>query len=169
MTQPGDRELTAREREVLTLAAQGYHDWQIGERLLVTPATVQTHLRLIRRAIGARKREDTAVWWARQLSAEERRRWQDSPAGQQFSNGLAQLSPAEVQVLGSLCDDPLISNDSLARPRGVNGGTVKKQIIGIMDKCCGKESPYRSRVALLFGAEIFGARLAERRAACTRD
>ena len=47
---PGDRsieELTEREREVLALMAEGLTDRGIGERLFVTPKTVETHVRHI--------------------------------------------------------------------------------------------------------------------------
>ncbi len=40
-------ELTAREREVLALMAEGLTDKGIGERLFVTPKTVETHIRHI--------------------------------------------------------------------------------------------------------------------------
>jgi DNA-binding NarL/FixJ family response regulator len=40
-------ELTAREREVLALLAEGLTDRGIGERLFVTPKTVETHIRHI--------------------------------------------------------------------------------------------------------------------------
>ena len=47
---PGDgclEELTEREREVLALMAEGLTDRGIGERLFVTPKTVETHVRHI--------------------------------------------------------------------------------------------------------------------------
>lgn len=40
-------ELTTREREVLALMAEGLTDKGIGERLFVTPKTVETHIRHI--------------------------------------------------------------------------------------------------------------------------
>jgi DNA-binding NarL/FixJ family response regulator len=40
-------ELTPREREVLALMAEGLTDRGIGERLFVTPKTVETHIRHI--------------------------------------------------------------------------------------------------------------------------
>ena len=40
-------ELTAREHEVLALMAEGLTDRGIGERLFVTPKTVETHIRHI--------------------------------------------------------------------------------------------------------------------------
>lgn len=45
-------ELTAREREVLELLAQGLTDRGIGERLWLTPKTVETHIRHILSKLG---------------------------------------------------------------------------------------------------------------------
>jgi DNA-binding NarL/FixJ family response regulator len=45
---PSDRdlsELTPREREILTLVAQGLSDRGIGRRLWLAPRTVETHIR----------------------------------------------------------------------------------------------------------------------------
>jgi DNA-binding NarL/FixJ family response regulator len=39
--------LTTREREVLGLAAEGFHNEQIGQRLFISPKTVKTHLQNI--------------------------------------------------------------------------------------------------------------------------
>ena len=45
-------ELTAREREVLSLMAEGLTDRGIAERLFVTPNTVETHVRHIIAKLG---------------------------------------------------------------------------------------------------------------------
>jgi ATP/maltotriose-dependent transcriptional regulator MalT len=45
-------ELTAREREVLTLVAQGLSDAEIGERLVVSPHTVHRHVANVRTKLG---------------------------------------------------------------------------------------------------------------------
>ena len=45
-------ELTAREREVLALMAEGLTDRGIGERLFVAPKTVETHIRHIFAKLG---------------------------------------------------------------------------------------------------------------------
>lgn len=45
-------ELTAREREVLSLMAEGLTDRGIAERLFVTPKTVETHIRHIFSKLG---------------------------------------------------------------------------------------------------------------------
>ena len=44
-------ELTAREREVLALVAEGLTDRGIAERLWLTPKTVETHVRHILRKL----------------------------------------------------------------------------------------------------------------------
>jgi DNA-binding CsgD family transcriptional regulator len=50
------REPSAREREVLALLAEGATDGQIAERLELSPATVQTHVRNAKAKLGARTR-----------------------------------------------------------------------------------------------------------------
>jgi DNA-binding NarL/FixJ family response regulator len=46
------QKLTAREREVLALVAQGLTDRGIAERLWLTPKTVETHVRHILAKLG---------------------------------------------------------------------------------------------------------------------
>jgi DNA-binding CsgD family transcriptional regulator/GAF domain-containing protein len=48
--------LTPRERDVARLAVQGLHDWEIGERLNLSPHTVKHHLKAIYRKLGVRSR-----------------------------------------------------------------------------------------------------------------
>ncbi len=50
------REPSAREREILALLAEGATDGQIAERLELSPATVQTHVRNAKAKLGARTR-----------------------------------------------------------------------------------------------------------------
>ena len=50
------RDPTARELEVLALLAGGRTDGQIGELLVLSPATVQTHVRNAKAKLGARTR-----------------------------------------------------------------------------------------------------------------
>jgi len=50
------REPSAREREILALLAEGATDGQIAERLDLSPATVQTHVRNAKAKLGARTR-----------------------------------------------------------------------------------------------------------------
>jgi two-component system, NarL family, nitrate/nitrite response regulator NarL len=49
-------QLTAREREILVLAAEGRSGPQIGDELVVSPATVKTHLKNIYRKLGVTDR-----------------------------------------------------------------------------------------------------------------
>ena len=58
--------LTPREGEVLALVAQGYSNPEIAERLVITVATVQSHLRSIFGKLGAESRTQ-AVYKAYQL------------------------------------------------------------------------------------------------------
>jgi PAS domain S-box-containing protein len=51
-----DRVLTAREREVLGLAAEGNTTRQIAERLVVSPTTVDSHIRSAMERLNARNR-----------------------------------------------------------------------------------------------------------------
>src|SRR3954451_2177885 len=51
-----DPRLTAREREVLGLAAQGNTTRAIAERLVVSPTTIDTHIRSAMERLGARNR-----------------------------------------------------------------------------------------------------------------
>ena len=48
--------LTTRQVEILTLAAEGCPNDEIGRRLWLTVETVKTHLRRIARALGSRNR-----------------------------------------------------------------------------------------------------------------
>jgi len=50
------RQPSRREREILALLAAGETDNQIAERLGVSPATVQTHVRNVKTKLGARTR-----------------------------------------------------------------------------------------------------------------
>ena len=50
------REPSRREREILALLAEGATDGQIAERLELSPATVQTHVRNAKAKLGARTR-----------------------------------------------------------------------------------------------------------------
>jgi ATP/maltotriose-dependent transcriptional regulator MalT len=48
--------LTARELEVIQLAAQGHSGREVAERLVVSPATVKTHFEHIYRKFGVSDR-----------------------------------------------------------------------------------------------------------------
>lgn len=54
-------ELTAREREVMALVAEGLTNSEIGERLFMSPATARTHVSRILTKLGARDRTQLVV------------------------------------------------------------------------------------------------------------
>ena len=58
---PGLRELTDREREVLTLIGEGLNNDEIGRRLYVSPATARTHVSRAMTKLGARDRAQLVV------------------------------------------------------------------------------------------------------------
>jgi predicted ATPase/DNA-binding CsgD family transcriptional regulator len=55
---PGPGKLSARERELVTLVAQGQTDAAIAEKLFISVSTVRTHLDRIRDKSGCRRRAD---------------------------------------------------------------------------------------------------------------
>jgi DNA-binding NarL/FixJ family response regulator len=55
-------ELTAREREVLDLVAQGLANKQIGRRLGIAERTVKAHLTSVFQALGVTDRTQAALW-----------------------------------------------------------------------------------------------------------
>lgn len=69
---PYDR-LTAREREVLHLAAEGLGNIEIGERLGISPRTVETHRANVMRKLGLRRLADVVRYALRRglLSLDE--------------------------------------------------------------------------------------------------
>lgn len=58
---PLGQDLTEREREVLTLMAEGLSNQEIAERMVITPATVKFHTRGIRSKLGTSTRTETVV------------------------------------------------------------------------------------------------------------
>lgn len=58
--------LTAREREICDLVANGLTDKQIAERLVISPRTVQTHVANILGKLEFRSRVQIATWASRQ-------------------------------------------------------------------------------------------------------
>ena len=63
---PSVTALTAREREVAALVAEGLTNAEIARRLVLTPGTVANHVEHILRATGFRCRVQVAVWAVRQ-------------------------------------------------------------------------------------------------------
>jgi DNA-binding CsgD family transcriptional regulator len=55
---PGPGQLSARERELVTLVAQGRTDAQIAAQLHISVRTVSSHLDRIRDKTGCRRRTD---------------------------------------------------------------------------------------------------------------
>jgi DNA-binding CsgD family transcriptional regulator len=55
---PGPEGLSSRERELVTLVAQGHTDAQIAAQLHITVHTVSSHLDRIRDKTGCRRRAD---------------------------------------------------------------------------------------------------------------
>jgi DNA-binding NarL/FixJ family response regulator len=55
-------ELTDREREVVALVAAGLNNDEIGERLVISPATARTHVSRAMSKIGARDRAQVVVF-----------------------------------------------------------------------------------------------------------
>jgi DNA-binding NarL/FixJ family response regulator len=53
--------LTEREREVMTLVASGLSNDEIAERLVVSPATVKTHVSRVMGKLDARDRAQVVV------------------------------------------------------------------------------------------------------------
>jgi DNA-binding NarL/FixJ family response regulator len=60
-------ELSDREREVLALLAEGLRNREIAERLVVTEATVKTHVRHVLEKLRLRNRAEAAAFAARHL------------------------------------------------------------------------------------------------------
>ncbi len=58
---PELRELTPREREVMSLVAEGLSNDEIAERLVVSPATAKTHVSRTMIKLGARDRAQLVV------------------------------------------------------------------------------------------------------------
>lgn len=56
--------LTATEEQIVTLASEGLTNKQIGEKLYLSPRTVQWHLSRAFRKLGLRSRTELAARWS---------------------------------------------------------------------------------------------------------
>ncbi|MCG8926975.1 helix-turn-helix transcriptional regulator [Lentzea sp. CC55] len=63
-----DDAISARERHVATLVAEGLTNRQIGQRLGISPHTVARHVTHARSKLGLRSRAQLAVWAGRQVT-----------------------------------------------------------------------------------------------------
>ena len=72
-TRPGPRTsgpLTSRERQVLNLVSHGLSNQAIGERLFISPKTVEHHVGRIFSKLGLRSRAEAVAWALRHSSTE---------------------------------------------------------------------------------------------------
>jgi two-component system response regulator NreC len=58
--------LTDRERQVLTLVAQGYTNWEVGGLLGLSPKTVEAHRAHILNKLGLRRRVELVQYALRE-------------------------------------------------------------------------------------------------------
>jgi len=61
--------ISPREREVAALVAQGLGNREIGERLFLSPRTVETHVQHLLNKLGLGTRAEIAAWHAREVIA----------------------------------------------------------------------------------------------------
>jgi LuxR family transcriptional regulator of csgAB operon len=62
-----DHRLTAREREILLMVAEGKTNAEVAESLFISPYTVKVHLQNIYKKIGVANRVKAALWVHRNL------------------------------------------------------------------------------------------------------
>ena len=64
--------LSAREREVLGLVAQGLTNREIAERLFISPVTARNHVSRILTKLGLENRTQAAAWLTRTVTDQQR-------------------------------------------------------------------------------------------------
>lgn len=67
---PSEWHLTERQCDVLKIAATGALSREIGEKLGVSPKTVDVHFDRLMLRMGARNRLEAVLWWDRANRAE---------------------------------------------------------------------------------------------------
>ena len=66
--------VTRRQRQIVSLAAEGLTDKEIAERLSLSVSTVRTHLERFYAANGLRNKAEAVASWLRHLESLRRRR-----------------------------------------------------------------------------------------------
>lgn len=58
-----NKELSQREKEVISLVAQGLPNKSVGQMLFITEKTVKNHLILVFKKLGVKSREELTSWF----------------------------------------------------------------------------------------------------------
>jgi DNA-binding NarL/FixJ family response regulator len=152
------RALSMREREVVSLAAMGHSNKQIGYALGLPLSTVATHLTSAQKKLRVANRAELARFHAVTSSAAQR---VDLTVGSEEVSALvlpslrnelsaSGLTRSEEVVAAAVCRGE--SNEQIARTRGTSARTVANQLASIFRKV-----GVRSRSELI--ARISGRRL----------
>ncbi len=78
----GEKTLTRREQEILSLIARGKSNQEIADQLYITPGTVRVHVHAILHKLGVQDRTQAAiVALQRKLISETGKEWEDGRVG----------------------------------------------------------------------------------------